>query len=129
MLWLIIMFLNDNRAKVSPSLLTPYPWEYLLKLLEHTGFPTRWRIWLALLLSSFSSAVRLNGVQGQCIKHQRGSGRVSTYPLCSSSLSLAHSNTFSSTMRDRRGSALSNQGSSHPPRSTLPHPVPPSKAR
>jgi hypothetical protein len=41
----------------------PMSWEYLLELLEHRGFPTRWRNWLALMLSSSSSSVRLNLVQ------------------------------------------------------------------
>jgi hypothetical protein len=39
-------------------------WEYLLDLLQHCGFPARWRNWLSLLLSSSSSSVRLNGVRG-----------------------------------------------------------------
>jgi hypothetical protein len=47
-------------------------WEYLLELLQRRGFPARWRNWLALLLSSSSSSVRLNGVRGPWIKHQRG---------------------------------------------------------
>uniref|UniRef100_A0A8I6WPA9 Reverse transcriptase domain-containing protein n=1 Tax=Hordeum vulgare subsp. vulgare TaxID=112509 RepID=A0A8I6WPA9_HORVV len=36
-------------------------WEYLLELQQHLGFPSRWRDWIALLLSSASSAVMLNG--------------------------------------------------------------------
>jgi hypothetical protein len=46
--------------------------EYLLELLQRRGFLERWHNWLALLLSSSSSSVRLNGVKGPWIKHQRG---------------------------------------------------------
>jgi hypothetical protein len=46
--------------------------EYLLELLQRRGFLERWRSWLALLPSSSSSSVRLNGVKGPWIKHQRG---------------------------------------------------------
>jgi hypothetical protein len=45
-------------------------WEYLLEMLEHIGFPARWWNWVALLLSSSSSSVRLNGVHGPWIKHK-----------------------------------------------------------
>jgi hypothetical protein len=47
-------------------------WEYLLELLEHRGFPARWRNWLVLLLSSSSSLIHLNGVKGPLIRHRRG---------------------------------------------------------
>ncbi|WVZ65364.1 LOW QUALITY PROTEIN: hypothetical protein U9M48_014741 [Paspalum notatum var. saurae] len=47
-------------------------WEYLLELLQIRGFPTRWRNWLALILSSSSSSVLLNGVAGDAIVHKRG---------------------------------------------------------
>jgi hypothetical protein len=47
-------------------------WEYLLEMLEHHGFSARWRDWLTMLLTTSSFAVRLNGVQGQWIRHQRG---------------------------------------------------------
>jgi hypothetical protein len=33
-------------------------WEYLLELLLHRGFPSRWRNWIALLLSTSSSLIR-----------------------------------------------------------------------
>uniref|UniRef100_A0A453RA06 Reverse transcriptase domain-containing protein n=1 Tax=Aegilops tauschii subsp. strangulata TaxID=200361 RepID=A0A453RA06_AEGTS len=36
-------------------------WEYILELLEKMGFPARWRDWVALLLSTSSSACLLNG--------------------------------------------------------------------
>jgi hypothetical protein len=44
-------------------------WEYMVELLQHRGFPSRWRNWLCLLFSSSSSPVRLNGVRGLWIKH------------------------------------------------------------
>ncbi|WVZ79506.1 hypothetical protein U9M48_027078, partial [Paspalum notatum var. saurae] len=47
-------------------------WEYLLTLLEELGFPSRWREWIAVLLSSSSSRVLLNGVPGAPIQHGRG---------------------------------------------------------
>lgn len=36
-------------------------WEYLLELLHQLGFPARWRDWMALLLSTASSSIMLNG--------------------------------------------------------------------
>jgi hypothetical protein len=47
-------------------------WEYLIDLLQHRGFPVKWRNWLALLLTSSSSAVKLNGARGPWINHQWG---------------------------------------------------------
>jgi hypothetical protein len=47
-------------------------WKYMFDLLEHRGFPARWRNWLALLFASSSSSVRLNGIRGPLIKHRRG---------------------------------------------------------
>jgi hypothetical protein len=46
-------------------------WEYLLELLQHRGYPTKWCNWLALLFTSSSSTVQLNGTRGPWIKHQR----------------------------------------------------------
>jgi hypothetical protein len=43
-------------------------WEYLLELLQHRGFSTKWCNWISLLLST-SSSVNLNGVRGAWIKH------------------------------------------------------------
>jgi hypothetical protein len=39
---------------------------------DHRGFLVRWRNWLLLLLSSSSSSVQMNGVQGPWIKHKHG---------------------------------------------------------
>jgi hypothetical protein len=47
-------------------------WEYLIELLQHRGFLAKWRNWLCLLLSSSSSSVHMNGVDGPWIKHRRG---------------------------------------------------------
>uniref|UniRef100_A0A453R380 Reverse transcriptase domain-containing protein n=1 Tax=Aegilops tauschii subsp. strangulata TaxID=200361 RepID=A0A453R380_AEGTS len=42
-------------------------WEYLLELLQRLNFPARWRDWIALLVSTASSACTLNGDLGQAI--------------------------------------------------------------
>lgn len=47
-------------------------WDYLLDLLNHLGFPPRFRGWISTLLSSASSRVLLNGVPGAPIKHGCG---------------------------------------------------------
>jgi hypothetical protein len=47
-------------------------WEYLLEMLSHRGFSSRWTDWLAKILSSSSSVVLLKGGPGQPIKHHRG---------------------------------------------------------
>jgi hypothetical protein len=47
-------------------------WEYILTLLEHLGFPIRWRGWIATILSTSTSRVILNGVPNPPIWHGRG---------------------------------------------------------
>ncbi|WVZ55767.1 hypothetical protein U9M48_006389 [Paspalum notatum var. saurae] len=47
-------------------------WEYLLTLLKRLGFPPRWCDWIAVLLSTASSRVLVNGVPSAPIKHGRG---------------------------------------------------------
>jgi hypothetical protein len=47
-------------------------WAYLLEVLEHLGFETRWREWISLALSTASSRILLNGIPGNPIKHERG---------------------------------------------------------
>lgn len=47
-------------------------WEYMLELLEHRGFSSRWRDWLSMLFKTSHSKVLLNGVAGRRIKHARG---------------------------------------------------------
>lgn len=47
-------------------------WDYLMTLLQHHGFPQRWREWVAALLSTSTSQVLLNGILGTKIPHGRG---------------------------------------------------------
>jgi hypothetical protein len=47
-------------------------WDYLLSLLQHIGFPAKLRDWIAAILSTSSSQILLNGIQGQHIRHGRG---------------------------------------------------------
>jgi len=47
-------------------------WPYLLQVLEHVGFPQRWRNWISILLSTASTKVMLNGRPGRRIAHARG---------------------------------------------------------
>jgi hypothetical protein len=47
-------------------------WEYMFEMLEHRGFSTRWRDWLALLFRTSHSKVLMNGTAGRTIKHARG---------------------------------------------------------
>jgi len=47
-------------------------WEYLLELMEKRGFSVKWRNWIALILSSSSSSVMINGVPGPFFHHERG---------------------------------------------------------
>ncbi|WVZ54038.1 hypothetical protein U9M48_004906 [Paspalum notatum var. saurae] len=62
-------------------------WEYLLTLLKELGFPTRWCDWIAVLRSTSSSGVLLNGVPSAPIKHGRGLQKVThSHHFSSSSL-------------------------------------------
>ncbi|XP_010236490.1 uncharacterized protein LOC104584074 [Brachypodium distachyon] len=47
-------------------------WEYLLELMLHLGFPSRWRDWIVMLFFSASSSVILNGTTGNLFYHRRG---------------------------------------------------------
>jgi hypothetical protein len=47
-------------------------WDYLIELLQHLGFPSKFRDWIAAFLSSSSSRVLLNGIAGDPIKDGRG---------------------------------------------------------
>jgi hypothetical protein len=44
-------------------------WEYLLELMQHLGFRARWRDWIALLFSTASYSVILNGSEGLSFGH------------------------------------------------------------
>ena len=47
-------------------------WEYLLDLLQRRGFSSKFRDWIAALLSTSSSRIVLNGIAGSPIKHGQG---------------------------------------------------------
>ena len=47
-------------------------WEYLLDLLQRRGFLSKFRDWIAALLSTSSSRIVLNGIAGSPIKHGQG---------------------------------------------------------
>jgi hypothetical protein len=47
-------------------------WPLLLEVLERMGFPQRWRDWIAVILSSASTKVLVNGRLGRRICHARG---------------------------------------------------------
>jgi hypothetical protein len=47
-------------------------WSFFLELLQHLGFPSRWRDWILALLSSASTKVLLNGSPSDRICHARG---------------------------------------------------------
>jgi hypothetical protein len=47
-------------------------WPFLLEVLHHIGFPRRWTNWIAVLLSTASTKVLLNGTTGRRIAHARG---------------------------------------------------------
>jgi hypothetical protein len=47
-------------------------WPYLLDSLHARGFSSRWCNWISIILSSSSSRVLLNGIEGEPILHHRG---------------------------------------------------------
>lgn len=47
-------------------------WTFLLEVLQHIGFLRRWTNWIAILLSTASTKVLLNGRAGRRIVHTRG---------------------------------------------------------
>jgi hypothetical protein len=55
-------------------------WSFLLEIMQHIGFPQRWRDWTSTLLSSASTHVCLNGAQGTRICHAQASAKVT--PSC-----------------------------------------------
>lgn len=62
------LFLKLDIAKAFDSV----SWEYMLTLLEKMGFSAKWRDWVALILSTSSSRVSLNKIEGERIDHHRG---------------------------------------------------------
>jgi hypothetical protein len=47
-------------------------WPFLLEVLEHAGFPLRWRNWVAAMLRTASTKVMVNGRPSRRILHARG---------------------------------------------------------
>jgi retron-type reverse transcriptase len=47
-------------------------WEYLLEVMEQVGFGPRWRDMMALIWSTTTSRILLNGEPGRPIKHAKG---------------------------------------------------------
>jgi hypothetical protein len=47
-------------------------WPFLLEVLEHAGFPARWREWISAMLRTASTKVLINGRPGQRLCHARG---------------------------------------------------------
>jgi hypothetical protein len=47
-------------------------WDYILDIMQRRGFPPRWRACVALIISSSTSRVLLNGIPGKDIIHGRG---------------------------------------------------------
>lgn len=47
-------------------------WTFLLEVLEHMGFPRRWRDWISAMLRTASTKVLVNGRPGRRIRHARG---------------------------------------------------------
>ena len=47
-------------------------WDYLMEVLEHFDFGSRWRGWVSALLATASTSVLLNGSRGAWFKHYTG---------------------------------------------------------
>ena len=47
-------------------------WPFLLEVLEHAGFPARWRDWVSAMLRTASTRVNVNGRPGHRIRHAHG---------------------------------------------------------
>lgn len=63
-----VLFVKLDISKAFDSI----RWTFLLEVLEHVGFSTRWRDWIAVLLGTASSRVLINGQPTQEVKHARG---------------------------------------------------------
>ena len=88
-------------------------WEYLPELLERRGFPARWRNWIALILSSSSSSVILNGVPDCQVLSFTMSGDFAKETLCHlifSSWRLTPYTVYLSLQHWRRNSRSSEVG-------------------
>jgi hypothetical protein len=69
-------------------------WDYLLDLMQRCGFPTRFRNWVAALLTTSTSRVLLNGILGDTIAHKRGLWQGDPYPRCSLTSPSTRSNNY-----------------------------------
>ena len=47
-------------------------WQFILEVLEHKGFGSRWCAWIAMLFLIASTRVLINGIPGNPILHRRG---------------------------------------------------------
>ena len=63
------MLLKVDLAKAFDTVSWPF---CLLEVLEHLGFPARWRDWISAILSSSTTKVLVNGRPGKRIYHARG---------------------------------------------------------
>lgn len=63
-----MMLLKVDLAKAFDTV----AWPYLLEVLEHIGFPPRWRDWIAAMLGMASTRVLINGRPSRRICHARG---------------------------------------------------------
>lgn len=80
----VLLKLDITRAFDSVS------WEYLLELLQNLGFSARWRDWIALLLSTSSSVVMLNGCPKCSCCTNKGCARGTPSHRCYSFWQLIH---------------------------------------
>lgn len=62
------LFLKLDITKVFDTI----RWDYLVEVLEHMGFRTRWREWITILLSSATSSVLINGSRTEQFKRKTG---------------------------------------------------------
>jgi hypothetical protein len=63
-----MMLLKVDLAKAFDTV----AWPFLLEVLEHVGFPLRWRDWVSAMLATASTKVMTNGRPGQRICHACG---------------------------------------------------------
>jgi hypothetical protein len=55
-------------------------WPFLLEVLDHAGFPARWRDWISTMLYTASTKVLVNGRPGERIHHApMAGGRATRY--------------------------------------------------
>jgi hypothetical protein len=66
--WYQTILLKVDLAKAFETV----AWLFLLEVLEHIGFPLRWRDWISVILGSSSTKVLVNGHPGHRICHARG---------------------------------------------------------